>query len=168
MAPGLKREEIAGPIAAALDDAGFELVDLRLVPRSGSLSVQIFIDHRDGMAAVTLGDCSRASRVIQEDVDLDRYLPGRYLLEVSSPGIDRPLNRPEHYRRFRGQAVVLKIGTEPGGEVRGTIGESDAEGVIIELERGGSERIEFAAITRAHLKRDPWKGRVKQTDDDER
>jgi ribosome maturation factor RimP len=168
MAPGLRREEVTGPIAAALEQAGFELVDLKLVPRPGSLSIQIFIDHSDGMAAVTLGDCSRASRVIQDGVDLERYLPGRYLLEVSSPGVDRPLKRAEHYRRFRGQPVVVKLGTEGGGELTGTIGESDADSVTIECEGGGRERVSFADIARAHLKLDPWKGRVKQTDDDER
>ncbi len=168
MAPGLRREEIAGSIAAALDEAGYEMVDLKLVPRPGNLSVLIFIDHREGLAAITHGDCTRASRVVQEKVDLERYLPGRYLLEVSSPGIDRPLRRPEHYQRFRGQPVVVKRGTEGGGEVRGTIGDSDAESVTIELQGGGSERLRFADIASAHLKLDPWKGRVKQTDDDER
>jgi ribosome maturation factor RimP len=168
MAPGVRREEIAESIAAALAEAGYELVDLKLVPRPGNLSVQIFIDHRAGLAAITHGDCTRASRAVQDRVDLDRYFPGRYLLEVSSPGIDRPLKRPEHYARFRGQPVVAKLGTERGGEVRGTIGESDAESVTIEREDGGSERLRFADIASAHLKRDPWKGRAKQTDDDER
>jgi len=168
MGPGLRREEIAGPIEAALAEAGYELVELKLVPRPGSLSVQIFIDHREGMAAITHGDCARASRVVQERVDFDRHLPGRYLLEVSSPGIDRPLKRPEHYQRFRGQPVVVKRGTESGGEVRGTIGESDAESVTIEVAGGASVELRYADIASAHLKLDPWKGRVKQTDDDER
>ncbi len=167
--PAAIRDELLGPVETALERAGFELVALKLVPRAGGLSVQVLIDHREGLAAVTLGDCTRASRAIQDEVDLDRHVPGRYMLEVSSPGIDRPLTRPAHYRRFRGQQAVVKLAKESGGgERRGMIEGIDDETVTIELESGERERVPFAAIVSAHLKRDPWKGRRGQTDDDER
>ncbi len=170
MVPGLNRDELAGSIESALARAGFELIDLKLVPRGGSLSVQIFIDHEDGLAAVTLGDCTRASRAIQDGVDLDRLLTGRFSLEVSSPGVDRPLKRPVHYRRFRGETAVVKLARERGGQqIRGTIGDSDEESVTLETEGGPSQCIPYSEIASAHLKRDPWKGKAReQTDDDER
>jgi ribosome maturation factor RimP len=160
--PGVGREELRGPVEAALDQAGFELVELKLVPRGGGLSVQIFIDHRQGPAGVTLDDCTRASRVVQDEVDLDRYLPGRYVLEVSSPGIDRPLTRPAHYRRFHGEAAVVRLKAARGGELklRGTIGDSDEEAVCLELEGGATERLLYAEIASAHLNLDPWKRRL--------
>ncbi len=107
--PGTRHDELLGPVEDALLDAGYELVALKLIPRGGGLSVQVLIDHRDGSAAVTLGDCARASRAIHERADLDRRLPGRYVLEVSSPGVDRPLTRPAHYQRFRGERVVVRL-----------------------------------------------------------
>ena len=159
--PGARHDELVGPIEEALLEVGYELLVLKLVPRPGSLSVQILIDHRDGGAAVTLGDCARASRAIQERGDLDRRLPGRYLLEVSSPGLDRPLTRPAHYLRFRGERVVVRLAARrPGGErLRGTIRDADEDSVTLELEGGGSERLRLADIASAHLQVDPWKGK---------
>ncbi len=159
--PGsMTRDELQAPVGAALHRAGYELVALKLVPRGGALSVQIFIDHENGFAPVSLGDCSRASRAIQEQVDLDRYLSGRYVLEVSSPGIDRPLTRPAHYQRFRGEQVMVRLAGERHGQrvLRGKIGAADDQGVTIELEAGGEERLRFADIASAQLKVDAWKG----------
>jgi ribosome maturation factor RimP len=160
--PGTRHDELLGPVEDALLEAGYELVALKLIPRGGSLSVQVLIDHRDGSAAVTLGDCARASRAIHERADLDRRLPGRYVLEVSSPGVDRPLTRPAHYQRFQGERVVVRLAAPRpgGGSLRGTIRGADADSVTLELEGGGSERLRLEDIASAHLQVDPWKGRV--------
>lgn len=163
--PGsLPAEQIMAPVDAALRGAGFELVTMKLVPRGGATVVQIFIDHAEGEGGVTLGDCTRASRVIQERLDLDRLLPGRYVLEVSSPGVDRPLTRPEHYRRFCGEQVVLRLAAERRGlgVLRGVIVDADHEGVTVELEGGERERLRFAEIAGAHLKVEVWKARKGQ------
>jgi ribosome maturation factor RimP len=150
---------IQAPVEAALHRAGYELVAMKLVQQGGALSVQIFIDHEDGLTGVTHGDCSRASRAILEEVDLDHHLSGRYVLEVSSPGIDRPLTRPAHYRRFRGEQALVRLAGEVNGQrvLRGTVGESDDEGVTLELEGGGQERVRFSDIASAQLKVDVWK-----------
>ncbi len=158
-----RHEELSGPLAAALEAAGFELVAWKLVPRGPATSVEVFIDHLSGRSPVTLEDCSRASRAIQEGVDLDLEMAGRYVLEVSSPGLDRPLTRPEHYRRFRGEAAVVRLRSEAGPEgpagrrLKGRIGESDLEGVTLELPGGDHERVRYEAIESARLEIDPWK-----------
>jgi len=156
-----REEPLQAPVESALRDAGFELVALRRIPMGGVVSVQILIDHGDGGGQpVTLGDCARASRAIQDQVDLDRYLPGRYSLEVSSPGLDRPLTRPAHYRRFQGTEVAVRLKAERGGQrlFRGTIAEADEEAVTLTIAGGGSERIEFSEIASARLQVDAWKG----------
>jgi ribosome maturation factor RimP len=154
-----RREELAERMAEALGAAGFELVALRLVPAGGTLSVRVLIDHLEGGAGISLGDCSAASKAIQDGVDLDRWLPDRYTLEVSSPGIDRPLTRPEHYRRFQGEEVLVRRrGGEKGAErLKGRMVVADHEGVTLALEGGGSARLLYAEIESAHLSMDPWK-----------
>jgi ribosome maturation factor RimP len=158
-----RHEELSGPLTAALEAAGYELVAWKLVPRGPATSVEIFIDHLSGRSPVTLEDCSRASRAIQDGVDLDLELHGRYVLEVSSPGVDRPLTRPEHYQRFQGEEAVVRLrSTElaegaAGPRLHGRIGDADAEGVTLELPDGTRERLRYEAIESARLKIDPWK-----------
>lgn len=162
--PGVQRDELWAPVEAALREAGFEVVDLKLVPRGRAVSVQIYIDHLDGGAGVTLDDCTRAAKVVQDGVDLDRVLTGRYVLEVSSPGVNRPLTRPAHFRRFRGEPAVVRLKAPRGGVRRfeGRIGDSDEEGVFLELEGGLTERVLYSDIESANLRLDPWKGRLNQ------
>ena len=158
-----RHEELSGPMAAALEAAGYELVAWKLVPRGSATSVEVFIDHLRGRDPVTLEDCSRASRAIQEGVDLDQEMAGRYVLEVSSPGVDRPLTRPAHYERFQGEEAVVRLRSAGDGEtpavrrIKGRIAESDSEGVTLELPGGTRERIRYEAIESARLEIDPWK-----------
>jgi ribosome maturation factor RimP len=153
-----RREELAERMAAALAAAGYELVALKLVPGGGTLNVRVLIDHLEGRAGVSLGDCSAASKAIQSELNLDLWFPGRYVLEVSSPGVDRPLTRPEHYRRFQGEAAVVRRKTsDPARQrVKGRIAAADHEGVTLELVGGEAERLTYAEIESARLEMDPW------------
>jgi len=155
---GLRREELADRMAAALAAAGYELVALKLVSAGSSLNVRVLIDHLEGRAGVSLGDCSAASKAIQSELNLDLWFPGRYVLEVSSPGLDRPLTRPEHYRRFQGEeAVVRRKTADPTRQrVKGRIVAADEEGVTLEVAGGEAERLTYAEIASAHLELDPW------------
>jgi ribosome maturation factor RimP len=154
-----RREELAEQMAAVLAAAGFELVALKLVPGGGALNVRVLIDHLEGSAPVTLGDCGAASKALQASLDLDRWLPGRYTLEVSSPGVDRPLTRPEHYQRFRGEEAVVRRRTPDQAleRLKGRITDADAQGVILELPGGVTERVPYRDIESARLELDPWK-----------
>jgi ribosome maturation factor RimP len=75
--------------------------------RSHDRTLQIFID-RDG-AAVTVDDCALVSRTLEEKIDLDQWIPGNYNLEVSSPGIERPLRSVSEFERVIGQEVALHL-----------------------------------------------------------
>jgi ribosome maturation factor RimP len=154
-----RREELARHMAAVLSAAGFELVALKLVPAGGTLSVRVFIDHLAGSAGVSLADCGAASKALQAELDLDRWFPGRYTLEVSSPGVDRPLTRPAHYQRFRGEEAVVRRRIPGQASVRlaGRIADADVEGVTLELPGGGAERLTYEEIESARLAADPWK-----------
>ena len=85
---------------------GYELVGIEYHPRGRSSLLRVYIDAPDG---VNVDDCERASRQISSALDVDDPIPGQYMLEVSSPGLDRPLFTAEHFQRFSGSRVKLRV-----------------------------------------------------------
>lgn len=95
-------EELVLPI---LDDLGFELVDLQLQQEGKQLALRLFIDKPAG---ITLDDCVEVSREVSAILEIEDPIKSAYRLEVSSPGLDRPLKKPADFERFTGQKVKLK------------------------------------------------------------
>lgn len=87
-----------------IDALGFELIELEYVSRQRAV-LRIYIDAPGG---VLVEDCERVSRYVSGVLDVEDPVPGQYALEVSSPGLDRPLVRPEHFRRFAGHEVQVE------------------------------------------------------------
>jgi ribosome maturation factor RimP len=146
---GLERE-----IEARIDGLGFELVELETVGSKARPILRIRIDRPNSEAGVTLDDCSRVSRELESYLDESPEVGERYVLEVSSPGIERPLVRPRDYQRFAGKEVAIKtseaigdLGKRVEGVLRGIderdVVELDVNGRTIEIERGN--------IKKAHL-----------------
>ncbi len=94
--------EIARPI---LDSMGLKLVEVEYSGHGGRGRVRLFIDKTGG---VTLEDCEQASRSIGIALDVEDPIPIPYILEVSSPGLDRPLKRREDFERARGQRIKVR------------------------------------------------------------
>lgn len=108
-----------------IDALGFELIELEYV--SGQRAVlRIYIDAPGG---VLVEDCERVSRYVSGVLDVEDPVPGQYALEVSSPGLDRPLVRPEHFRRFAGHEVQVETRQPQDGRRR-------FRGVLIEEREG--------------------------------
>ena len=127
-----------------LEGLGYELVDLES-SRSGLLRVLI-----DAPAGITVKDCERVSRHLTqafavEGIDYER-------LEVSSPGLDRPLKRIEDYRRFEGRDASIRLKLPRDGQRRfeGTLAGVEGERVLVEIE-GVRMEFAFADIDRARL-----------------
>jgi ribosome maturation factor RimP len=91
------------PVVAAL---GYELVGVEFQAHARSGVLRIYIDKEEG---ITLEDCQRVSYQVSGLLDVEDPLPGRYSLEVSSPGLDRPLFTPEHFERFAGRRVRIRL-----------------------------------------------------------
>ena len=141
-------------VTTELDSLGFDLVELR---RRGSRSrpvLEVRIERRDG-AALGVDDCARVSRAIEGRLDESRLAGERYVLEVSSPGIERPLRTAADWRRFVGQSAVVTASPLPGGKGEVVIlavdGEADAEVVAVRDERGVEHRLPISDITQARL-----------------
>ncbi len=95
-------EAVANPVVT---DAGCELVDLAAVTEHGRNILRLFIDKPGG---VTIDDCASVSRELGAALDVEEIIPGRYSLEVSSPGLDRVLKKEDDFRRFAGSRVKIK------------------------------------------------------------
>jgi ribosome maturation factor RimP len=150
-------ERIAAPV---LEAAGLELVDVEV--RSGN--VVVTVDREGGVDLDTLASASRA---ISAAIDREDVGPaGHYELEVSSPGLERRLRRPEHFKRFLGQQVAIRTlpGVEGDRRLEGEIVTADDRGVVVAgtgLAEGG-RRVAYSDIERAHTVFD-WKAALART-----
>jgi ribosome maturation factor RimP len=141
-----------------LKDLGFELVDLQLLNEGRQLALCIFIDKPGG---ITLDDCVTVSREVSAILEIEDPIRSAYRLEVSSPGLDRPLKKPADYQRFTGQKIKLKtrnlLDPDQRGHTRKTFVGSllglEADQVRLELndKRGGVAVIPLSEIDKANL-----------------
>ena len=131
--------------------AGYALVRLRLMGGAAP-TLQIMAERPDGEMLVE--DCTRLSRAISDVVDAADPVPGEYRLEVSSPGIDRPLTRLKDYETYEGYEARLELDrlAENRKRFRGTLAGVEGQDVLIDLE-GEEEtaQIPFAWIIEAKL-----------------
>ena len=135
-------------IEPVLRERGLELVDVELAPGGRGQVLRVIADREGG---IDLEELSRLSRELSVLLDVSEPIPGRYTLEVSSPGINRPLTRPEHFVRFVGQKVRVRAGEPIGGQRNfvGRLASVTAGGINLLLE-GSEVHIPFAAIERAN------------------
>lgn len=150
-------------VIGELENLGFELVKLETPTRGRKRILRIYIDCTD--RDVTLDDCVRVTKMIGFVLDGEDLMPGSYNLEVSSPGMNRSLTKPEHFVRFRGRRA--KVERKSGDSKKTLIGKiMDADGVGVSLLVGGvRERIIFEDIIKANLYGERWeiaKGKKKK------
>ncbi len=141
---------IAEPIAA---ERGLEILDIELGGTASNPLVRVLLDSPDEGRRVGIDDCQEVSQRLGDALDAYDAVAGRYMLEVSSPGVNRPLKRPEHFRRVLGQKVRVRTTRTTAGERRTLVGRleaTDDTGIEVATETG-PERIAFDAIDKANL-----------------
>ena len=113
--------ELTDEVRSRVAALGYELVDLRTRGSSSRMSLQIRVDRHDAGPGrgITVAECAAVSRALEKWLDRSELLGRRYRLEVSSPGIERPVRWREHWERFRGREVRVRL--EGLGRVRATI-----------------------------------------------
>ncbi|RWM18707.1 MAG: ribosome maturation factor RimP [Mesorhizobium sp.] len=143
---------IVQPVLRAI---GFRLVRVHLTGQNG-LTLQIMAEREDG--TMTVEDCEEVSRAVSPALDVDDPIEKAYHLEVSSPGIDRPLVRKSDFATWTGHLVKVETSVLVADRKRfkGKIAESDADGVLIERDKAayGEEptvRVPYDAIAEARL-----------------
>jgi ribosome maturation factor RimP len=139
--------EIAKPI---LDSMGIELVEVVYAGGGRGGLLRVFIDKPEG---VSLNDCEKVSHFLGHALDVEDPISVSYTLEVSSPGLDRPLKRKEDYRRSIGKLVRVKTLQPIGGEYRfiGRLAGAGESQIEVVLPDGRAVTIPFEGISSARL-----------------
>jgi len=147
-------DRIRSVIEPPIEAIGYELVRVSLVG-GGRRTLQIMIDCADGRTP-NIDDCGRVSRKVSVLLDVDNPVRGDYVLEVSTPGIDRPLTRPKDFARFSGYEARVELGNAPEDELggrrrfRGRLAGLEDDRVLI-AEPQGLTRLPLGRITKAKL-----------------
>jgi ribosome maturation factor RimP len=152
---------LAPEIERIVEGLGYELVELQVAGHRARPILRLSIDRPDsvpGTPAVTVDDCTAVSRALEPMLDARDDLSERYVLEVGSPGIERPLTRPRDWTRFAGQQVSVRGKGTLAGKARRLegvlLGLTGAEGdATVGLRLAGGEEVSFplAEVEKANL-----------------
>ena len=142
-------DKVAREIGNLLTQDGVELVHVEYLRGHRPSMLRVLIDKEGG---VTVDDCQRISELISPALDASSLLKSRYILEVSSPGLDRPLTKEEDFVRFAGQPIKVKSHVAIGGNYvfQGTL--RGLDGSVLKLDVDGSQvEIPVSDIAKARL-----------------
>ncbi|HKJ77454.1 MAG TPA: ribosome maturation factor RimP [Gammaproteobacteria bacterium] len=142
-------ERLHGLIGPAVEALGYELVGVEYLPQGRHSLLRVYIDSDEG---IDVEDCERASHQVSGVLDVEDPIKGQYTLEVSSPGIERPLFTAAHFERFKGERAQVRLGTALDGRRRftGMLRGVDGNDVLIEVD-GDEYRLPLEQIEKAHL-----------------
>lgn len=150
---------LAERLAPAVTAAGYDLEDLVVTSAGRRRLVRVVVDKDGG---VTLDECAAVSRLVSVALDADDALlgPGSYTLEVSSPGVSRPLTLPRHWRRNVGRRV--KVVRADGATLLGRVTHADERAATLQLDDGAVVEVPFddvrKAVVQVDLSRGPTEG----------
>jgi ribosome maturation factor RimP len=152
-------DRLVDALAPLVSSLGAELIDVEFPPGV----VRLYVDSLEALDLERLGEISR---VVSSELDSRPEIApaGRYELEVSSPGVERRLRRPEHFLRVKGARLALR--TVPGADgdrrAEGVLCDCDAEGIVVASDDGTERRFAYAEIERAHTVFD-WRAALSES-----
>ena len=143
------RDTLETRLAPLVEGLGYELWELEYSPGRGNGFLRLYID---AAAGITLDDCERVSRAVSEVLDAEDPIPGQYTLEVSSPGLERPLRTAEHFARFVGETVSVETvqAIEGRRRFKGALTAAGTGTVEVEVD-GKRWKLPISGIRKAHL-----------------
>lgn len=154
-------EELTRLLEPTIEGLGYELTALEVSRGGGDQVIRIFIDRLQANGqgtgeatgeAIGLDDCETVSRQVSALLDVEDPVPGPYVLEVSSPGLDRKLTKPAHFRRFVGEEVrvQLRFPVEGRRKFRGKLVAAEEDSIELEVD-GQLHELPIATIDSARL-----------------
>ena len=143
------RQTLEALVRPVVEDLGYELWETEYSPGRGHGLLRVYID---AAAGVSVDDCERVSRALSVLLDTEDPVPGQYTLEVSSPGLERPLRPAAHFARFGGSRVFVEMTQPVDGRRRfqGRLAGTDAAQIGIEVD-GRHYTLPIDGIRKAHL-----------------
>ena len=144
---------MAGLVAPVVEAAGYDLEELAVTPAGRRSIVRVVVDRDDGVTLDDVAEVSRAVSAALDDLD-GEFGSAPYVLEVTSPGVDRPLTEPRHWRRNTGRLVTVTVGAAGSAEqVTGRVLEVGGDGVTLAVEAKGKPGAKKRPPTRRQV---PW------------
>ncbi len=159
---GIAQESVAERARQLLEPVlardGFDLVEVEWQREGGSWMLRLYVDKATGIG---IDDCQAASRLVETILDVEDFIEPTYSLEVSSPGVERPLRKPEDFNRFAGQRAKVRAfgpiesaaGQPPRKQWTGTL-RGFADGAVEIQVDGKVHRIPVGRVAKAHLEYD--------------
>ncbi len=145
----MMQERVQALLEPLVESLGYELVCLELHGAGNNSLLRLYIDSPDGIG---LEDCERVSREVSAAMDVADPISSSYRLEVSSPGLDRPLAKPEHFRRYAGCQAKVQMRVPVNGRRRfaGKLAGLEQDEILIEVD-GSSYRLPLGQVEKARL-----------------
>jgi ribosome maturation factor RimP len=145
-------EELLSLIEPIVQDHGLELMDAELIRGRGPWQLRVVVDTPQGDGRVSVESCAHVSREVGTQLDASDVVEHRYVLEVSSPGLDRPLSREKDFVCARGADVKIETRVPVGGRRRftGRLVEFDGETATVDVD-GREHAIPFAQVAKANV-----------------
>ncbi len=146
-----RRLKLFKTLEETIEKAGYECVDVELTHEEGRSILRVTIDSPGGIGVEDCENVSRALSGIQEEID--PFFKGKHFLEVSSPGLERPLRKLEDFKRFQGSKARVQLRENLNGQrnFKGHIHSVDGEKITIITEEGVSFVFPFDSVRKANL-----------------
>ena len=144
-------ENLTNLIEPVVEGLGYELLGIEYISQGRHSTLRLYIDSDQGIG---LADCELVSRQVSGVMDVEEPLKGQYVLEVSSPGLDRPLFKAAHYIRHVGQPVRIRLRRPRDNQrkLRGELMAANEEEIVVRnLETGQETRLVYDEIEKANL-----------------
>lgn len=148
----MQKHYLADILEPVIDQMGYDTVRIMTIGEKDP-TLQIMIEHKESGKELTVDDCAAVSRAVSAVLDEKDPIDGRYTLEISSPGLDRPLTKPEHFLRYIGYAVKVETvePVEKRKRFKGTLKNISADNVITIDMEDKDYSIAFANIAKAKI-----------------
>ena len=146
-------DNIVQVLAPAVTNLGLDLYDVDLTGSGRARILRVMVDRDGGVDLEAIAAATQAVSPLLDAPPLDAVIPGPYALEVSSPGLERPLRTPAHFARAAGETISVKTraGDDHGARrVRGVITTADDVGFELTLDDGTVQRVAYGDVTQAH------------------
>ncbi|MDF1624553.1 ribosome maturation factor RimP [Pseudohongiella nitratireducens] len=142
-------EKLSVMLQPAIEVLGLELWGVEYLTKGRSALLRVYIDSEEG---VTIDDCEKVSRQISAILDVEDPIAGEYTLEVSSPGLDRPLFAAEHYTAYVGEVINVRLSSPIDGrrKFKGVLNSADPQKIVMTVDNQPVE-ILFSQIEKANV-----------------